>query len=104
METKGMERDIRKVNNFNPESFSNEEVDRLIEEIEERLKDVVYMGHKRMCSKVVYEFLKKGDCKTNDEITFTFRIYMCGGDILQIIGRMRREKKKRKRGKKKYDS
>ena len=70
------------------EQISPEEVELLIQEVSERLKDVVYMMAKEETRKMLNE-LKAVDF--DDTFTFHFKVKMVGGDFFQILGRGKRK-------------
>jgi len=70
-----------------------EEKNILITELAERMKDLVYMRAKDK-AKEVTEKLLKTDLNPEDEIIINYRMEMVGTDILQIIGRIRRQEEK----------
>ncbi len=64
----------------------------LVKEIAQRCKDVVYMNAERQ-AKIIVNGFREGDFdKPGDQLIFNYKINMCIGDILQIIGRHRRKK------------
>lgn len=71
--------------------FTKKEKKMLIDEIAERLKDLVYLTAKHQAKKAIQilpnRILKQ---KTSDEITVQFSVAMSHGNFLQIIGRSKR--------------
>lgn len=69
-----------------------EEVEYLVKEVYERLKDVVHMLGERYVRKAVDEVIDTLWVDPDVElIDFVYKIQMVRADFLQIIGRLRRE-------------
>lgn len=71
--------------------LNNDEYNGLIIEIAERMKDIVYMQAMDQARKVVDEYV---GCiiHSEDTIDITYKITMCCGDFIQILGGKRRKK------------
>ena len=67
----------------------------LIKEIANRCKDMVYMNAEKQAKIVVNDLGNKcyDGRRTADKIDIHYTIHMCGGDILQIVGRHRRKRR-----------
>ena len=77
-----------------------EEKEAIITEITERLKDVVYMRARERAEEILGLLLKyneesENSLKPTTPIEIDFKVQFLWGDILQIVGRLRREKEKR---------
>jgi len=67
------------------------EMEKLIQELSERMKDVVYMEAENKIKEMLEELLPKLSTKiTDDDIRLTFNVDLISGDIIQILGRERR--------------
>jgi len=61
----------------------------LVEELSNRLKDLVYMFAYTVAEEKIGE-LSKISLKARDSIAFCFTVELVGADLMQIIGRLRR--------------
>jgi len=71
--------------------ITEEERNILIEELAERLKDVVYMNARRRVEEFIDRLLDE-DLEPNQEIIIHYKFALTFNDILQILGRVRRQK------------
>lgn len=72
--------------------ISNEEKERVIEEIAERMKDMVYTNARKHSERILGEIGAFMDYETNEPIIVTYNVNFCAGDLQQIVARVRREK------------
>jgi hypothetical protein len=76
------------------ENLTETETEALVEEIAERLKDLVYMNGRQQAMRAVEVLLKRlktGEYSPNDPFTLAFKFNMNVSDVLQIIGRIKRK-------------
>lgn len=71
-----------------------EEKEIVINEIYERWKDVVYMNAKQHIREIFEEPKAFSVLSTDDEIKVSLYLHLCVGDIIQVLGRYRRGKKR----------
>ncbi|RLF03884.1 MAG: hypothetical protein DRJ60_07910 [Thermoprotei archaeon] len=70
---------------------TEEEKEILINEIAERMKDVIYMDAKEEARKVLEYILEKDFQSSSDSITINFEFKFVYSDLVQILGRYRRK-------------
>ena len=73
---------------------TKQEVEALVKELSERLKDMVYATAETNMRQTIRQcgFDKKISTNTFDKIKINFAIEMVNGDLLQVIARERRSK------------
>lgn len=71
----------------------------LIKEIAKRMKNVVYMNTERHATKILDDLGIKDsfNLRPDDKLNFHYDIEMVGDDIFEIIGGLRRNKRKLKK-------
>ena len=69
--------------------LTEEELNEVVKEIAERIKDMAYMNLENRVRDVVGKILGV-DVDEDDKLTFEWKVTMVVGDILQIVGRKRR--------------
>ena len=69
---------------------TEEEKEILINEIAERMKDVIYIDAKEEARKVLECILEKDFQSSSDTIRINFEFRFSYGDLVQILGRKRR--------------
>jgi hypothetical protein len=74
-------------------NYSEEEIDFLITELSERLKNLMFMQAKMKMSQVIYENIDK-PILIDDEFKITFKLKMQGHNIQEILGGVERKKAK----------
>lgn len=73
--------------------LTKKEKQTIVREMAERCKDIVYMNATRNVREVLNQ-LKFTDFRNNDKIEFTYYIGILVGDLIQILGREKRDPKK----------
>jgi len=72
---------------------TEEEKEILINEIAERMKDIIYMEGKDTAREVLEHILQRDFESSSDTITISFEFRFSYGDLVQILGRHRRGNK-----------
>lgn len=76
--------------------LTEEEKELVAKEMAERCKDVVYMHAHAQCRDTLNWVLKEDVSdimeQWGDEIVFDYKIHMLIGDVMQVLGRHRRNK------------
>ncbi len=75
---------------FRIEDFSDSEIEEVKSVLAERLKDLIFMNVKEKVGEVIEE-LKSTGLSEIDTINIKYTFELIGGDILQIVGRVRRK-------------
>lgn len=73
--------------------LTKKEKQTIVREMTERCKDIVYMNATRNVRKALNQ-LKYTDFENNDKIEFTYYIGIVIGDLIQILGRKKRDPRK----------
>lgn len=69
--------------------LTEEEIERVVSEITERIKDMAYMNLERKIRNQLAEVLR-AEHKTSDYFDISWTLHMVFGDVQQIVGRLRR--------------
>src|SRR5512143_1436888 len=76
--------------------ITEEEKELIIDELHKRMMDMIYMnGRERVTEKLEPHWSHLDLCDTRQTITFSYSIEMVTGDIIQVLGRKRREGNKK---------
>jgi len=73
--------------------LTEQEFEELVNELSERIKDVIYMNLKGRLRNEVKKIFK-AELETNSSIELTWALHLVFGDIEQIVGRLRRKEAK----------
>jgi hypothetical protein len=76
---------------------SNKEKHLITDELHERLKDLIYIHGRTKILGIVDRFCEQIDPnKCDDKLRITYELELVSGDLIQIIGRYRRQQNERK--------
>ena len=94
---RGMPTEITKANSLRWEDIVGEitedEFNILVEEISERIKDIIYMDVKPKVRRILWNLVISNPY-TDDKVEVKWTISFVIEDLIQIIGRIRRNKEK----------